>query len=136
MPKVSKTSYEILREEIIEWISDKTGIKHIDEPLSPESREGFFTVLCGKGKSINKTVETDFYKILFFKTKGRAIKNYSDVFSDISTIRSNVHEALSMNYESSKSSVIDFNYESYEYDWDDGTLTIVYSFEFERDTEY
>jgi hypothetical protein len=130
---MSKTPYQILREELIEWISAYTSMTHIDEPLSIEAKEGFFTVIADKSEADRKTAETEYYRMLFYKTGGRVMLNYSEIYSSICDIRTQVFDAVSDNHESSSANIIDFDYLGYEYDYDDGVLEIAYSFDFERD---
>jgi hypothetical protein len=129
---MSKTPYQILREELINWISNYTGLIHIDEPLSNEVKEGYFTIIADKGEADSKTAETEFYRILFYMTDEKVMLNYSEVHNSICEVRTNVFDAVSGNYESSQANIIDFDYLGYDCDYEEGILEIAYSFDFER----
>ncbi len=129
---MSKTPYQTLREELIDWISDYTGLSHIDEPLSNEVKEGYFTIVADKGEAIGKTAETEFYRMLFYMTDEKVMLNYSEVYNSICYIRMNVFDAVSENYESSQANIIDFDYLGYDCDYEAGVLEIAYSFDFEQ----
>jgi hypothetical protein len=130
---MSKTPYQILREELIEWISSYTSMIHIDEPLSIEAKEGFFTVIADKGEADRKTAETEYYRILFYNTGDKVMLNYSEIYNSTCEIRTQVFDAVSENYETSSANIIDFDYLGYQYDYNNGVLEIAYSFDFERD---
>ncbi len=129
---MNETPYQILREELIQWISIKTGLFHIDTPTNKEAKVGLFTIINTKGEAISKNREVEYYKILFYKYNERTIVSYKALHNSICELRSKVFNAIAENYESSEAGIIDFDYLEYEYDYEKGVLAILYSFDFER----
>lgn len=124
--------YQIFRAELIEWVEEYTGYKHIDSAINDEAKAGYFTVYSIKGESISKSRETEYYKIVFYNYGRSITPDYTILHNKVCELRTMVLRSVIDNFESSNAGIVDYEYKSYEYDYGAGRLELLFTFDFER----